>query len=131
MNRIINLLQTIKCAISSLFFSIVISVYGLLSFYIYSVGLQVFPVGTPGRTYYKIIFIFLASSYIIARFLERIWLSTASDIFMWIGSFWLAAFFYFLLIVLVIDIIRLLNNIVPVIPEIVRTQAFKKRCFGQ
>jgi len=112
-----------------IFFSIVISVYGLFSFYLYSRGLQVFPVGYQARTYYKIIFIFLASSYIIGRFLERLWLSTASDIFMWIGSFWLAAFFYFLMIILVIDIVRLINLAIPVIPEFVKTMAFKKGIF--
>jgi len=82
------------------FFSIVITVYGLLSFYIYNKGLQVFPQGTTARFYYKIIFLFLSLSYIVARFLERIWLSAVSDVFTWIGSFWLAAFFYLLLIVI-------------------------------
>ena len=112
-----------------IFFSIVISIYGLLSFYVYSKGLQVFPEGANSRLYYRCTFIFLTLSYIIGRFLERLWLSTASDIFMWIGSFWLAAFFYFLLIVLVIDIVRLINLAIPVIPEFVKTMAFKKGIF--
>jgi len=112
-----------------IFFSIVITVYGLLSYYIYNRGLQAFPSGTIGRTWYKIIFLFLASSYIIARFLERLWLSTVSDVFMWIGSFWLAAFFYFLLIVVLIDFVRLINLLVPVIPSIAKTLVFQKIFF--
>ena len=112
-----------------IFFSIVLTVYGLLSFYIYNKGLQVFPQGTTARTYYKIIFLFLSVSYIIARFLERIWLSTISDIFTWIGSFWLAAFFYLLLIVIAIDLVRLVNYIIPFIPESAKSLDFKKIIF--
>lgn len=112
-----------------IFFSTFITVYGLLSFYIYSKGLQVFPPGTVGRTYYKLIFIFLASSYLVARFLERIWLSAVSDVFMWIGSFWLAAFLYLLLIVVLIDLIRLINLALPVIPEISKTIFFRRTLF--
>jgi uncharacterized protein len=112
-----------------IFFSIVISVYGLLSFYIYSKGLQVFPSGTTARTYYKVIFLFLTVSYIIARFLERIWLSSVSDIFTWIGSFWLAAFFYLLLIVIAIDFVRLVNYIIPFIPESAKSLEFRKIFF--
>lgn len=112
-----------------IFFSIVISVYGLLSFYIYSKGLQVFPTGTAARTYYKLIFLFLTVSYIIARFLERIWLSSVSDIFTWIGSFWLAAFFYLLLIVIAIDLVRLVNYIIPFIPESAKSYEFRKIIF--
>jgi len=112
-----------------IFFSIVITVYSLLSFYIYNKGLQVFPVGSAGRIYYKIVFIFLASSYIIARFLERLWLSSVSDIFMWIGSFWLAAFFYILIIVVFIDLIRLVNFVLPIIPDIAKTTSFIKIFF--
>jgi len=112
-----------------IFFSIVITVYGLLSFYIYSKGLQVFPQGSTGRFYYKTIFLFLSVSYIIARFLERIWLSPVSAVFTWIGSFWLAAFFYLLLIVIAIDLIRLLNSIFPFIPEAAKSLEFKKVVF--
>ena len=108
-----------------IFFSTVIAIYSLLCWYIYSKGLQVFPSGTQSRIYFKFIFFFLAASYIVARFLERIWLSTFSDILTWIGSFWLAAFFYFLMATLVIDIFRLANFIVPFFPEVFKTQGFR------
>jgi len=111
------------------FFSIVITVYSLLSYYIYNKGLHAFPEGTTGRIYYQVIFLFLASSYIIARFLERLWLSAVSDIFMWIGSFWLAAFFYILLIVVFVDLIRLINLLLPIIPDVAKTVAFKSVLF--
>lgn len=112
-----------------IFFSIVMAIYSLLSFYVYSRGVQVFPEGTNGRLLFKTIFIFLSASYIIARFLERIWISTLSDVFTWIGSFWLAAFFYALLLVITIDLVRLANHIIPFLPDSFSTFSFKKVFF--
>lgn len=110
-----------------IFFTIVIAVFSLLNFYIYSKGLQAFPAGSAIRSWYKWVFLFLAASYPVARFLERIWLSRVSDIFTWIGSFWLAAFFYFFLISLVIDLVRLVNLPFHFLPEI--TLQFKQAAF--
>jgi predicted MPP superfamily phosphohydrolase len=109
-----------------IFFSIVISVYSLLSYYIYSKGIQAFPQGTAGRSWFRWIFLFLTASYVIARVMERVYLSVLSDVFTWIGSFWLAAFFYFLLIAVAIDLLRLANAIVPFIPEAWKTIRFKQ-----
>lgn len=112
-----------------IFFSIVIAVFSLLNWYIFSKGIQAFPSGTTGRIGFRWVFIFLAASYPVARFLERIWLSPVSDIFTWIGSFWLAAFFYFLLISLSIDLIRLINLPFRFLPEHVSSTTFKQTIF--
>lgn len=112
-----------------IFFSIVISVFLLLSFYVYSKGIQAFPVGYSGRKWFNAAFIFLSFSYVIARILERAYPSILSDIFTWIGSFWLAAFFYFLLIVVAIDLVRLVNALFPFIPENWQSLQFKQLFF--
>lgn len=88
-----------------------------------------FPKGTSGRMWFNTVFIFLSLSYSAARFLERIWISSLSDVLTWIGSFWLAAFFYFLLIVIAIDLVRLVNYIFPFLPEYTSSLAFKKQLF--
>lgn len=111
------------------FFSIVFSVFFLLSFYIYSRGIHAFPAGTAGRAWFKWIFIVLSFTYPVARFLERVHVSLVSDVFTWIGSFWLAAFFFALLIVLAIDVVRLANVVVPFIPESWKTLQFKQQLF--
>jgi len=111
------------------FFSVVMTVFGLLSFYIYSRGIYFFPVGTSGRLWFKAIFIFLSLSYVIARLLERVWLSPVSDVFTWIGSFWLAAFFYFVLLVVAVDLLRLVNIVLPIIPDFVKSAAYKPYLF--
>jgi len=112
-----------------IFFSTVITVFSLLSWYVYSKGIQAFPAGSPYRSWFRYIFLFLSASYIAARFMEKIWLSVGSDILLWIGSFWLAAFFYFFIFALVIDLVRLFNYIFPFLPEYVTTLTFKKQLF--
>jgi len=108
-----------KVSMFVIFFSIVLLIYGLLNYLIFIRGLQAFPVGNPYRATYKWVFFVLSVSYIVARVLERIWLSPVSDIFTWLGSFWLAAMIYFLLAVLLIDLVRLVNYFVPVYPGFV------------
>lgn len=96
-----------------LFFGVVITLYTLLTLYIFSRGVQVFAAGTHSRTLFIWSFWLLAASYPLARIVERIWLSPFSDVLTWIGSFWLALFFYLLLATVLIDILRLVNWIVP------------------
>jgi predicted MPP superfamily phosphohydrolase len=99
------------------FLSVVIGVYSAINYYIFSRGLIAIPTDSPFRPWYPWIYLFLAISYILARFLERIWLSPVSDAFTWIGSFWLALMIYFLLALLAIDIIRLIHLVIPIYPN--------------
>lgn len=96
-----------------IFFSIVFAIYGSVNFYIFIRGWHAIPQGSRFRIAYLGLFLFLSLSYIIGRFLEKIYLSLVSDIFVWIGSFWLAMMFYFFLIVVVIDLARLVNHWLP------------------
>ncbi len=92
------------------FFAIVLIIYSLANYYIFIRGWQALPQDSKVRIYYLTIFLILAASYIVGRVLEKIYLSVVSDIFVWIGSFWLAAMLYLFLAVLLIDIFRLLNH---------------------
>ena len=112
-----------------IFFGTVFTIFFLLSWYIYTKGILAFPRGSSGRAWYIWIFVFLSFSYAAARFLERVWLSTITDVLTWIGSFWLAAFFYFLLIAVAIDLVRLANYIFPFLPEYTKTLDFKRQLF--
>ena len=95
------------------FFSIVILIYGLVNFYIYRHGMMALPQGMAFRRWYPWVFLFLSASYIIGRVLERVWISPVSTFFTFVGSFWLALMVYFLMAVLVIDLVRLILFIVP------------------
>jgi len=103
-----------------IFFSIVFAVYGSVNYYIFIRGWQSLPAGSMVRSIYLPLFIFVALSFIAGRILENIWLSKVSDVLVWIGSFWLAAMVYFLFIVIVLDIVRLINHFLPFIPEFIR-----------
>ena len=102
-----------------IFFSIVIVLYGLINTYIYLRGLQAIPSTSSLRQWFTIVFWFLALSYFAARLLEHFALSRFSDGLVWIGSFWLGAMAYFVIILLVIDVIRLANYIVPFFPAVI------------
>ncbi len=91
----------------AIFLTIVLTVYSLVNYYIYITGLHALP--EKFKTIYSVLYLFLFSSYIIGRFLERKFLNPLSAFFVWVGSFWLGAMVYYLLSVIIIDIIRLLN----------------------
>jgi uncharacterized protein len=102
-----------------IFFSVIIVLYGLINTYIYIRGLQAIPSSSSLRHWFTFVFWFLALSYFSARLLERFALSRFTDGLIWIGSFWLGAMVYFLLILLTIDVFRLINYIVPFFPDII------------
>lgn len=88
-----------------IFFSVVFSVYGLVNLYIFMTGLHAVP--SDFVLLYITLYLFLSLSYIIGRFLERRFLNAVSSLFVWIGSFWLAAMVYFLLFSVLLDILRI------------------------
>ncbi len=99
-----------------IFFSIVLSLYGLLNYYIFIRGWQCIPQGSTLRSAYGVIFWCLALSFIGGRFIERYWASALSDMLVWTGSFWIAAMFYFFIAVVLADFLRLVNAITPIFP---------------
>jgi uncharacterized protein len=100
-----------------IFFTIVLIVYFLLNYYIFMRGWQALPPGSRGRTIYLSVFLFLSISYVAGRIMENFWLGQPSNLLIWTGSFWLGAMLYFILILVVIDLARLLNLAIPVIPQ--------------
>lgn len=101
-----------------LFFLIVFTVYAGVNSYIFLRGWQALPATSSLRTWYAVLFLVLSLSFIIGRVLENYWLSVVSDLFVWIGSFWLAALAYFVLASLAVDLMRLLGILLPLhLPE--------------
>lgn len=97
-----------------IFLSIVFTVYGLVNLYIFLTGWNAVP--ADYKLLYSAAYLFLSLSYIAGRFLERKFLNWFSSLFVWIGSFWLAAMVYFLLFSIMFDLLRLLSFIIPVYP---------------
>src|ERR1035437_4592029 len=106
-----------------IFFGIVLTLYGLINFYIIRRGISAIPASY--KTIFLITSIFVVLSYIAGRILERFYYSIFSDILIWIGSFWIAFMFYFFLCLIIIDFARLLNYFIPYFPPII-TQNYEK-----
>ena len=102
-----------------IFFSIFILVYGFINYYIFFRGLHAIPAGSPIRTVYMVAFWVVSLSFIAGRFLERVEITPFSTAFVWVGSFWFAAFAYFTLAALFIDFLRLVHYVVPFFPAFV------------
>lgn len=97
-----------------IFFAIVISIYGLINYYIIRRIVLVVP--NNYKTLLIILLIFCVLSYIIGRILENYWISYISDFLIWVGSFWIAIMFYTFLCLIVIDFFRLVNYFIPMLP---------------
>ncbi len=102
-----------------IFFSIFFLLYGLINFYIFLRGWQAIPADSQFRVPYAAVFWILALSFVAGRFLERVAVTHFSTAVVWVGSFWFAAFAYFILSLLLIDILRLINYVVPIFPSFV------------
>jgi uncharacterized protein len=101
----------------AIFFTVALSVYALINFYVILRGWQLLSLHPALRTYGLVIAIAFASAFIVGRILERVRLTWFSSVIVWIGSFWLAAMAYFLIIAIGADLLRLSNYVIPWFPS--------------
>jgi uncharacterized protein len=104
-----------------IFYSIVITIYGLINYYIYARGMQSLPAGSTLRGVFPYLFWGVVATLVAGRVLEKYYLSIMSDILVWTGSIWLAAMLYFFLVILLIDIVRLINLAFPIYPDFIKS----------
>jgi len=114
-----------------IFFSILVIVYLLINLYVFIRGAQAltsFP-----RRLYICLALMLSLSFLIGRFLEKYFPSIISEIFVWIGSFWIAIIIYLFLFVLLIDFLRMLNHFFSIFPAFIQKNYSKTKfilCVG-
>ncbi len=99
-----------------IFFGIFLTIHGAVNFYIFIRGWQSFPREPVFRIPYLIVFLVVSLSYIGGRVLERMTVCLASDILIWIGSFWFGLMLYMFLGALLWDIARLVNWLAGAVP---------------
>lgn len=105
-----------------IFLSIVLTIYGLINTYIFITGWNALPDDPPLlHLAYAVVFGGCALAYPVGRFLERSRFPAFSVPIVWVGAFWLAAMTYFFLLVLTIDLLRLVNSIIPFFPPVLVT----------
>ncbi len=102
-----------------LFITIVTIIYGLVNYYLFSRAIQVFPSGSPYQAWFIIAFWLIVSTFILARILERVYPCGFTGVITWIGSFWLAFMLYFLMVVILIDLVRLSDHFFHWLPSII------------
>jgi uncharacterized protein len=95
-----------------IFAAVFILLYLALSYYIGLRGLQGLRSIVPSisKRVYWIVFWIIASAYIASMLLSRVLPEQVMSVLIFVGGYWLAAMFYLLLILPVIDIVRLINN---------------------
>lgn len=100
-----------------IFFSIVLIVYSSLNYLVFSRGLLVFSCSPAIKKWYTIIFWTLVSSFLVGMIWERAASSIVSEWVYRVGAFWLAFMFYFLMVLLVIDLVRLADYFFHFLPS--------------
>ena len=101
-----------------IFFSIAVSIFSAIHVYIYLHGAAALPDSPAVRTAFFVVFLVLASSFLAGRFLERVMFNRFTTALVWLGSLWLGAMVYFFLLSVVVDLVRLIDLIVPFLHRI-------------
>jgi predicted MPP superfamily phosphohydrolase len=89
------------------FLIVVLAIYSLANIYIYSRGFGSIPAFQNNKIWYLLVFIILASTFIVGKILEARHSSVLSDILNIIGGFWMAFMLYGFLFLFLSDIISL------------------------
>lgn len=108
------MIQIMKWYQFVIFFSIFLALHGVINYYIFYRFWQILPQNIFFRSVYVFLALFLASSYVVGRSLEKIIYGKLSDILIWTGSFWFAYMLYFFLFLVLIDLIRVVFLYIPV-----------------
>ncbi|RPI20394.1 MAG: metallophosphoesterase [Acidobacteria bacterium] len=88
-------------------FTIFFSVYGAASYYVFVRGRWLFPANSAFGGLYLPLFLMVVLAFPAGRFLERAAPNAVTGTLVWLGSFWLAALLYFVLLLAAVDLFRL------------------------
>jgi len=94
----------------AIFLTVVLTVYILTNLYLWLKGRRALSGAGISTTLYNVVFIALASTFIVGKFLEHSWSSLFTDILNVIGGFWMAFMLYGMLAWLVADILLLIQK---------------------
>jgi len=112
-----------------IFLAVVLTFYCGVNLYIFLHGLQAFSISPVIRKIYIFAFIILAAAFFLGRILERVKIGIISNTLVWVGSYWLAAMVYFLILVVLIDFFRLIQHQIPFLPSIFYQNPLKARFY--
>ncbi|MDD8016815.1 MAG: metallophosphoesterase [Bacteroidota bacterium] len=102
-----------------IFFSIVLTIYAVIHWYIFLRGWNAFALLSEYRGWILAAGILLASAFPVGRILERFTLSLFSEVIVYIGAVWLAEMVYLFLFIALVDILRVINFFIPFFPSFI------------
>lgn len=94
----------------AIFLTVVLTVYILTNLYLWIKGRRALSGAGISTTLYNVVFIALASTFIVGKFLEHSYSSLFTDILSVIGGFWMAFMLYGILAWLTADILLLIQK---------------------
>ena len=103
----------------AIFFLIFFTVYTALNYYVFIRGWQVLSSYPHLKVYYLILFVLIAFSYVIAKVFYNYLHPAIHDALIWIGSFWFAFLVYFILSLVVIDVVRFIGFKFSLFPTVI------------
>ena len=103
----------------AIFFIIFFTVYTSLNFYVFIRGWQVISAYPVLKPIYVVLFIIVAYGYVLAKVLYKFLPPLAYDIILGVGAIWFAFLAYFILSILLIDLLRLFNGWFNFFPPII------------
>jgi len=101
----------------ALFFTIFLTIYTALNYYIFIRGWQALASLTFLRPYYIIVFVLVAYGYVFSKLLYKFLPPLVYDIWLGVGAIWFAFLVYFILFLLGLDLIRLLESFFQFLPK--------------
>lgn len=100
------------------FFIIFTTIYTSINIYVFRRGLQSIEILSKSYKHiYRSIFIFWALAYIVSRILASLLNQQVNSYLLWIGAYWFLFLIYFLLFIIIAELVRLLNRFFYFLPE--------------
>ncbi len=116
-----------KAATFIIFLSVILVTYGSVHLYIYNRAMQSLSSLSSHKGLFILVLLFLFLSLIVGKIVERVSPSAFTDVLTWIGSFWMAIVLFVFLSLVIIDLFRLINWIVPYFPSFMVSNIVKTK----
>ncbi len=100
-----------------IFFSIVLTIYGLVNFYIFRRAWTALEGAGIYRVIFLYVFLFLVLCYPLGRIGEQLARNSFTEFLVIVGSIYLGMMVYAFLFLIIIDLLRLVNFFLPFFPE--------------
>ena len=103
------------------FIIVFFTIYTSLNYYIFIRGWQFISAYPALKPFYAVLFIIVAYGYLLTKFLYKILHPFIYDVLLGVGATWFAFFIYFLLSLMVIDLVRLFDMWFHFLPDFIHS----------